>query len=314
MQAFRQGVEQLPQVAQQAGNDPAKVAEAQAAVLTRLRDARQAYLEAGAESTRDPEVLKEYIEVAGNLGAYALMAQALRRLTRIEADDAEPWLQLGQALVVLGPEQFTEAAQAFRRVLDLQVDKKVAAAAYAGLGTLYASEKLYDVAREHHQKALEADPDHVESKLALAALDIREGRMKEAADALQALGDLPNTPDMAAGFGRAVKDFVDARRTFADTAENHIAYAQILIRANRLAESVWPLQRAAELTPDNVVPWNMLGSIRLALGDLPGAQAAFERSLQVNPDQPRTRESLEEVRKQAVPAPSPLLPQAPGME
>lgn len=296
VRTFQEQLQALTQAQQQ--NDAKAMAAAEAAAMEALRDARENFREAGAQTSRDPQVIREYADVLARLGDVDLMARALQRLVQIDPTNVAAWVSLGQALAALGHDHATEAVEALRHGLDLAVEPRTVAAAHAALGNLYLEERLYDLARRHHDEALKADPNHVESRLAIASLDIREGRMKEAAAAMQTLGDAPLPPSATADIARALADFLEARRTFPDDAESHLAYAQLLIRGNRMPESVWPLDRTVELNPDNYIAWNMLGSVRQALGQNDLARAAFERSLQIKPDQPRTRESLNELAQQ----------------
>lgn len=268
---------------------------------------------AGVPESDDPALLLEYAEVQGRLSNWDLAANALRRAAELKPEDAKTWGLLGQAEAELGPSHATEAVEALRRVLELEPEGGSAALAHALLGRIFTDQSLYALARKHYERALELNPDRTASRIALAALDIREGRLEQASEALDALAQTGADAE-AANRGlitEAVAAFDATRQTITDEAAKHLAYAKLLVRAGRIEDCLWPLGRALELDPNNYIAWNMAGSIRQGMGQTDRAREAFERSLQVNPDQPRTRESLEQLSGTSAPGAATPTP-APG--
>jgi tetratricopeptide (TPR) repeat protein len=306
VQEFQSQMQQLAQA--QSTGDAAAAAKADKASADALRAARENFRKAGVERSRDPKLLMEYADVLSRLDDTDLLLQTLRRVVSLEPGNAIARIGYARALARSGPEHATEAAEAYRQVLSLKLGPKFEASAYDGLAQLYLDDGLYKLARESSQEAIKRNPESVGAKVSLAALDVREGNMQAAAKTLNSLGNTNLPPDAAERISKALSDFVASRRTFPDTAENHVAYAEVLIRGNRAPDSLMPLQRAVELAPDNYVTWNMLGSIRQGMGDLAGARASFERSLQIKSDQPRTQQSIQEIDRamsQAPAAPKP---------
>jgi uncharacterized protein HemY len=58
----------------------------------------------------------------------------------------------------------------------------------------------------------------------------------------------------------------------------------LLWRRGLVQEAAVCFQRALEFQPDNATTYYYLGDALNQKGDLPGARAALERALQVNPD------------------------------
>jgi tetratricopeptide (TPR) repeat protein len=310
MQEFQRQLDQL--TSSQSANEPTAAAAAEKAIITALQNARDQFRAGGVEASNDPKLLMEYADVLSRLGDVDLLRNTLERLVRIEPGSAVAWIGLGRSRAMAGPDHATAAAEAFRRALELKPEPKIAAGAYDGLAELYAANGTYDLARENLNKALEISPESAGVKISLVALEIRQANVKAASDLLKTFGNAALPPDASRKLHKALADFRENRRTFPDTAENHLAYAELLIRGDRLPDSVMPIQRAVVLAPDNYVAWNMLGSIRMAVNDLPGARAAFQQSLQVKPDQPRTQQSIAEIDRALTQAPA--APQPGGMQ
>lgn len=253
-----------------------------------------------------------YAAVLRALGDFDLEVDLWRGVTARQPDDAEAWVALGRAGFSAGPAYSDEAFDAFRRAVALAPAAGTLADAHNGLGYAYYRAGLYPLAAEAFDAALAADAKHVKSLLGRTALQVRNGEVVAAAQTLDALA--PDAVDAAAArdfqqvLELALRDFTERRLWFNDTAENHFAYARLLLRANRLPESVGPLERTVKREPGNYQAWNMLGSVYVQLGELEPAIAAFERSLAINPAQPRTQERLDNLRRshqQADPAPGP---------
>ena len=170
---------------------------------------------------------------------------------------------------------------------------------------------LRQFAASYYKQACTAAPDALQPKVALAALKIRDGLILEASADLDALGTIPPGSMLMVqqNLGAALTDFRDRRLWFSDTGANHLAYTKLLLRAGRNAESLQPLERALELDGGNFVPWNLLGSLSRELGNYARAREAFTKSLELNPDQPRTEEALRTIDELAKAAQAPALPQ-----
>ncbi|NIA14861.1 MAG: tetratricopeptide repeat protein [Nitrospiraceae bacterium] len=287
--------EQAAALEAQIQNDQTGFATHQTAAQAALREACALFKAAGASDSGDAGVLRDYAEALQYSGDLDLSAGLLAKAAQLTPEDAEAWLSYGRVLAALGDSKAADAAQALRRVVELAPDMPTGAAAYAILARLYDRQGLYALARECAEKAIAIDPANQAARLAMAAADIRSGRVREAGDTLDALG--PLSPELAQKIPSILADslrgMARSRHTFADTADNHLAYAKILFRIGRMQEALLAAERAAELKEDNYVAHNLVGSLSRQLGRSERARQAFERSLELNPNQPRTREALQ---------------------
>lgn len=254
---------------------------------TKLEEARGLLQQANAAESNDSDVLKDYAVVMQYLGDLDLAANALRRSAALQPENAASWLGLGQVLAELGEAHRDEARRALQKALALDPKGAVAVRAHTALCTLFLQMGLTDLARAECAKALELDPNDARAQLLNATFLVREGKMVEAVQVVEGLQAPPPALEPA------VRDFQRARHTFPDIAENHLAYGKVLLWAGRIQESVLAIERAAELDPDNHVIQNFLGSLWGGMGNVNKARAAYGRSLELNPDQPRTREELD---------------------
>lgn len=265
-----------------------------------LNEARAEYEAIGAPHSDDPKLLTDYADLLLGSGDYDLAEQVLLRAVKANPEDAAVWLKLGQTQAALGPKSESRAILSLRKAVSIEPKTKSTVQANASLGALYQESGLYEFAREAYLKAIAQDPEHIGSKLALASLDAREGEMVKANEAYESIESqtAEYAPFIKRTLGPALNGFAQSRRWLPDTAEMHLAYAELLIRADRLEESFWPLNRSLKLDDKNYIAWNLMGSVMRGMNRLRGSREAFMRSLELNPDQPRTREALTELDRQ----------------
>lgn len=279
----------------QAANDPAGFAQHQAKAQEFLKQARQRFEAANAGASDDPEVLRDYADVLSRSGYTDLAADALHALVQRAPNDAAAWRDLGRALSACGPRKTADAIAALRRSLAIDAASPSAAIACTYLGSVYRKTGLDDLARECYTQALALDPSNTAAKLGMISQQIGDGQVREASDALDnALGALPFEygAQLSSALAEGLRRFEQSRRWFPDTAENHMAYAKILFRAGRAAESLDAAERAAVLGPDAYTTWNFIGDLSRQLNNPGRAREAYQRSLALKPDQPRTQENL----------------------
>lgn len=265
-----------------------------------LSEARADFEAIGARHSNDPKLLTDYADLLIGAGDYDLAEQVLLRAVKIDPEDAAIWLKLGQTQAALGPKSESRAIRSLRKAASIEPKTKSTVQANASLGALYQESGLYEFARESYLKAIAQDPEHMGSKLALASLDAREGKMVKANEAYESIESQTTeyAPFIKRTLGPALDGFAQSRRWLPDTAEMHLAYAELLIRADRLEESFWPLNRSLKIDDKNYIAWNLMGSVMRGMNRLKGSREAFMRSLELNPDQPRTREALTELDRQ----------------
>jgi tetratricopeptide (TPR) repeat protein len=264
-----------------------------------LGEAREEYESIRAAESLNPALLIDYSDLLSEMGDHDLAEKVLLRAVALDRENASAWLKLGQAEAALGTKSETRAIRSLRRAAAIEPKSDATVQANASLGALYQQSGLYDFAREAYGKALDQDPAHVGSKLAIASLDAREGQMVKAKDAYDSIGSASTdyAPFITRTLGVALDDFAQSRRWLPDTAETHLAYAELLVRAGRLPDSYWPLSRAVKLDSQNFVAWNLMGSVLRAMNQLKGSREAFVKSLALNADQPRTRDAIAELDK-----------------
>lgn len=271
--------------------DAPAVQQHQTAASDALKRARALYEEAGAAKTHDMQVLREYGEILATVGDYDLAAETWHKIVDATPADASAWKELGRSLSELGHTRAQEALQALRRSLDLAPE----ADTYFLLGRLYRREGLCDLASEALGKALEREPAHMGARIAMAALKIQDGHVREANADLDAIGLPP--PRYAAEFDQAIKEAVDylldARRILPDTPEDALAYAKIMLRAGHLPEALYAAERAARLASNDETIQNFIGDVAVTLNMRDRAREAYNRSLELKPEQPRTKERLQ---------------------
>jgi tetratricopeptide (TPR) repeat protein len=287
--------------AAQARGDIQTAQAEQRAAAEHLREARALFDSADAGAGADPEVLLDYGEVLGALGDTDLAADVYERAATLAPDDPEPWLALGKARAALGTQHADAAADALREAAVHAEDSAVVAEARARLGLLYLEEGLYEFAGDAFADALTADEDAPLAVAGQACLAARSGDVLRAANLLDGMGRLSGAAASLLDrfLPRALADFEARRHWFPDEAAQHAAYGKLLLRANQVPSSLYPLERAVDLDPENYVYWNLLASAARFLGDSDRAIAAYENSLAVNPDQPFVEQTLTGLRPEA---------------
>jgi len=282
-----------------AQNDGAAIERHQNKAQEYLKQARQIYDEAGAASSDDVDVLREYGTVLMKGGDFDLAAEAFQRATKRAPGDAALWRELGRALSLLGHPRAREAVETLIHSLAIDPSSTGADDTQATLGRVYRQEGLYDLARECFQKSLEMNPDSVPAKMGLIGLKIQDGEVAEASDGIDKLGGLP--PEYAAQLpgllAESVQHFQASRLWFPDTAENHVAYAKILFRVGGIEEALEAAERSAKLDPSLYATWNFIGDLSLQMNRAERAREAYTRSLELKPDQPMTQERLDSLKK-----------------
>ena len=259
-----------------------------------LKEACDQFAAAGAGKSDDVSVLRDYAGACLKNDDYDLAAAALERATKIEPGNASLWESLGYALTELGAKRANEAAAAFRKAIELKADADMVAGAYVGLGEVYRRQSLHALARDSYQKALDAKPDMRAAKLAMAAARVRDGEVLEASNDLDAMGAMTNEEAGLLGtlLSESMQAFEAARLVFPETHEHHLAYAKLLLRAGKNAQALGAAERSAALGPGDYVTWNMVGGLSRQTGNVKRAKEAYAKSLEINPDQPRTQEAI----------------------
>ena len=298
--ALVEGADEKMALATQAPGNQAEASEHAAAARADLRAARDLYFQAGADRSRDPELLSEFAALAVRTEDYDLAAKAYRRAAEFSPETNGYWLEAGRNFVRVGVGMADMARESLGVSLELAQrtgDEGLAALTNAQSGHLHRKLGLYELSRKYYIEALTTDPQLLSARLGLAGLNFRDGRVVEAAAMIEQIGMLQPADLMflEAMLNFGYEGFRENRVWFTDTAANHLSYAKLLTRLQRLQDALAATQRAVELDDQSIVALNLLGSLARGVGDDARAREAFEQSLRVNPDQPRTTQALRDL-------------------
>lgn len=278
--------------------DAETVNRVQAEAVSKMRDAQIMMVKAGVRTTDDPALAYLYGDLLVRLGDVDLAAETLQNAFDLEPENADYALGYGTILTQLGEGHEKDAAQALQSAAELaEPESATAASAHAQLAEVYRQSGLYDLTLKSADRALEISPNHSGAKFLKAVCLARQGRFLESNTLMNEVATL--APVVAGDeHGRlydAVRDFERRNLWVANTAEEHAAYAKMLIRVNRLPDSLDSLRHSVRLNPNDAIVWNLLGSVYRQANRIDEARDAFEHSLAINPDQERTRQILEQL-------------------
>ncbi|HOJ32280.1 MAG TPA: tetratricopeptide repeat protein [Candidatus Hydrogenedentes bacterium] len=282
--------------------------EQQRSAYEALEKAHQLFEKAGVSQSNDFDALMEYADALSWTGDSDLAREILEKAVKLKPDSQKAWLSLGKALVDLGPTYLTDAQKAFLKALDLSKTQDEEAETRATLVLFYWNAGLYAAAKEQSSLLKEKKPDNIPNIIIQAGLATREGRFKDAEAELNSVTQLSPQQGVLLNkvLAQALDDFDLSRGFIPDEAASHAAYAKLLIRANRVEESLLPIERAVKLAPDEYTYWNTLASVCRFTNDIDRAREAYARSLELYPDQPRIRDAMESLGKDNGQSPSPL--------
>lgn len=264
-----------------------------------LAKSRAAFEGANAPASNDAAVLRDYAEVLRKMGDDDRCAEAVHAALERGVEDAALWRIYGESLLAIGPTHFQDGVDALRHALSLDDSSADAAPAWFALGKYYVDNLMPAEAGKAFAAALKIDAGYVPARLGAAAVNVYDGDVAAAGDIIEAVGRGAQPYDVMfrALIRAALQDFDKNRRVFADTVENHYAYARLLYIASRLPEAISAAKRAAVLAGDRVDCWNFLGAIQLQAGDYPGGLVSYQSSLKVKPDQPELQQTVEQLQQ-----------------
>jgi protein O-mannosyl-transferase len=184
------------------------------------------------------------------------------------------------------------------------------------LGMALVKQGRADEGARELAEAVRLNPRLAEARVSLGAVLVREGRSREAADQYtEALRLRPDMPQALAGLGSALVQegrFQEAVRACADASrldrvpfdgraafDGRMCAGLAFARLGRPIDAAAEFFGATELNPSSEAAWVNLG-IAFTQGPVDrkaDAIAAFEKALQIDPENARVRMALEELRR-----------------
>jgi tetratricopeptide (TPR) repeat protein len=261
------------------------------------------------EFLRVIEVDKEYAEALNNLGViYKKQGRrdeavaAFRKAISADADFAGSYSNL--ALVYEQEGKRTEAEEQYRKALKRDPKNAAVRTNYGGL--LYALGRLEE-ARRQLETAVGIDPAYASAHNNLGAVYGKLGRFQdEIASYREAVRLDPDYADVHHNLGLALlkrgtieQGESEMRRVLEIDRRYAAAYTNLgrsLLTRDRGQEALELLEAGAAAVQDDAQLQVMLGEARLANGQKDRAIEAFDRSLELNPDQPGLRLRVDELR------------------
>jgi tetratricopeptide (TPR) repeat protein len=263
-----------------------------------LRDARAKYLAARADQNRDVDVLIEFAEFSERMEDYDLAGEAYARAAETAESRPGLWYRAARNFIEARGrylERVSDALAAVERANPGAAEPVSQADLAAARGDLFMALGLPIDAHARYAEALTLDANHVRARIGDASASLRLGDTARAA----ALAESFAAPSQGEAIlldrtlRAAYLDFRRDRMIVNETAEAHLGLAKLSVRLGFLEEARLAIERAVQLDESNVYAWNLLGSLARQAGDTERARAAFTRSLELQPDQPRTREALD---------------------
>jgi Flp pilus assembly protein TadD len=176
------------------------------------------------------------------------------------------------------------------------------------LGLVHLEAKRYQDAEKAFRGAIERNPAYASPHYNLRQLYFETGRYDEADAELWKAVEL-NLRDAAGAVDRAASDYEargkperaasllgEARRRFPAEGRLAVHLLAVLIHLGRCPEAVAEGSAAAQAFPADARVYAFFGLAAACAGDTTTARRAFERSLQLQPNQPEIRQALETLR------------------
>lgn len=172
---------------------------------------------------------------------------------------------------------------------------------HSELGRVYLEQGLPDLALEAYRKALEKDATYVDAIIGEGVLAMRNGDLR---GAFTRLGALTEMTDEQAQFleEQLIAAELHIEELRVPIGDQHFEYAMLLSRARRVYEALLVAEHAVMLDNATFATYNLLGGLLMQQGMQERAITAYRKSLEMNPDQARTRAMLEQIQANSPPA------------
>lgn len=270
-----------------------------------LARCKAAYEKAGIAASDDKDARAEYLGVLQARGDFDLAADFLAESVKRAPGDASLIRQQGEMLSKGGKERRKQASAVLRHAMQLAPTGPDADAARLALAGLYFDEMLYDFAREEYAAVLKSQPESVPARLGQLLIDVHDGKLVQASEALNSLGSaaLPYDAMLRVRLRVVLLDF-ERWRPLEDTVENHRAFCRLAYQAGRPMDAILAGKAVVRRDASDFKMLNLLGAMYGQLGSLPQAREVYTKSLEIQPDQPAIRETLQRLEEAMQQAPA----------
>ncbi|MCY3885253.1 MAG: tetratricopeptide repeat protein [Gammaproteobacteria bacterium] len=134
--------------------------------------------------------LGDLVSLTGALGTAEAL---LRKSVELNSSDSEAYLRLG--IVLMQQEQFDDAIDSLKNVLELGSSSNSISEAHLHLGTIEGYRKQWGKAAEHFKKTIELNPRHIAAHERLCYVYIETGQFDELESALRWANQLAIPPE-----------------------------------------------------------------------------------------------------------------------
>ena len=217
----------------------------------------------------------------------------------LAADPGNRFARYDLAQLQLLHEKLPEAEENFRKLL---ADTPGDSEAHAQLGAILAATNRAAEGQKEIEAALAIDPNNMNALFNLASLEAEQGNLAGAAGllekALKQKDDvethrLLGTVYAAQGrFENALEQFRTVEKLLPNDPSAHFQLAQVLAQIDQVGESIREQQAGLTLYGNNADDWNFLGELYVRAKQTAAARKAFERALQLNPENAAARANL----------------------
>lgn len=227
---------------------------------------------------------------AGNRAAAGFLQAAVSRLQSGELDAARQAMSAEQQLAEL------TAIESALQQNEVAAGASTAAYAvqYNNTGQQLEQQGKFEEAREHYEKALEADPTYAEAMCNLGSLALRDNAPAEAMRQYSAALQInPNLAPAHLGVGllhaqanrakQAVASFSEALRIDPQSAKAHFNLGALHANQGNPAAAIRHFEDTVRIDPAAINAWFHLGNLKLGTGDHAAAETCYENVLSREP-------------------------------
>jgi len=265
--------------------------------------ARDLYLSARADLSDEAEVLRDFAALCERLRDFDLAGEAFLRAAAQRPDDpasATLWYSAARNFVFAGGRYLPRAAEPLDQAERLLAQGSATDVSIADIeatrGEISWKNGAYELAAKRYATALAADPQSLRAKMLSACGAIAVGDLEFAGATLAELQAMNAPVGEGSAFDARLREayaaFRRTRPALPEDAASYRALAGISVRVGFLDEARAAIEHAIRLDDRDVFAWNMAGSLAQQAGDVARARAAFTRSLELDPNQPRTQDAL----------------------